>query len=110
MAREKLFERSSDFTLNEPQSLLRWAQWLRGKSLRDSLNDLQPSSRRIALSAAECFAKAEIRADGSFKGPKGILGVLTEIIHFGLAPDNIAAADLKEAGLEIGRASCRERV
>ncbi len=101
MARERLFERSSSFTLTDPRSLLRWAQWLKGKSLRDSLNDLQPSSRRIALEAAQRFAKAEIRADGSFKGPKGILGVLTEIIHFGLAPDNLAAADLKEAGLEL---------
>jgi DNA mismatch repair protein MutH len=101
VARERLFERSSNFTLADPRSLLRWAQWLKGRSLRDSLNDLQPSSRQIALEAAERFAKAEIRADGSFKGPKGILGVLTEIIHFGLAPDNIAAADLKEAGLEL---------
>lgn len=101
MAREKLFERSGNFTLTDPQSLLRWAQWLKGKSLRESLDALQPANRRIALEAAERFAKAEIRADGSFKGPKGILGVLTEIIHFGLAPDNIAAADLKEAGLEL---------
>jgi DNA mismatch repair protein MutH len=101
VAREKLFERSSNFTLTDPQSLLRWAQWLKGKSLRDSLNALRPSDRHIALEAAERFAKAEIRADGSFKGPKGILGVLTEIIHFGLAPDNLAAADLKEAGLEL---------
>ena len=101
MAREKLFERSSNFNLTDPQSLLRWAQWLKGKSLRESLDALQPANRRIALEAAERFAKAEIRADGAFKGPKGILGVLTEIIHFGLAPDNIAAADLKEAGLEL---------
>ena len=101
MAREKLFDRNSDFTLNDPQSLLRWALWLRGKSLRDSLDELHPKSRRIALDAAESFAKAEIRPDGTFKGPKGILGVLTEIIHFGLAPDNAAAADLKEAGLEL---------
>lgn len=101
MARERLFERNSVFTLNDPQSLLRWALWLRGKSLRDSLDELHPKSRRIALDAAESFAKAKIRPDGSFKGPKGILGVLTEIIHFGLAPDNAAAADLKEAGLEL---------
>jgi DNA mismatch repair protein MutH len=101
VAREKLFERNANFNLTDPQSLLRWARWLKGKTLRDSLNDLQPSNRHIALEAAESFAKAEIRADGSFKGPKGILGVLTEIIHFGLAPDNLAAADLKEAGLEL---------
>jgi len=101
VAREKLFDRNSDFTLNDPQSLLRWAQWLRGKSLRDTLDELHPKSRRIALDAAESFAKAEIRPDGTFKGPKGILGVLTEIIHFGLKPDNAAAADLKEAELEL---------
>lgn len=101
MAREKLFERRTNFDLSDPQSLLRWSLWLKGKSLRDSLNDLEPRSRRIALEAAESFAKAEIRPDGSFKGPKGILGVLTEIIHFGLAPDNASAADLKEAGLEL---------
>lgn len=75
--------------------------WLRGKSLRDSLEELTPKSRRIAIEAAESFAKAEILPDGTFKGPKGILGVLTEIIHFGLAPDNAATADLKEAGLEL---------
>ncbi|MEY3706868.1 MAG: hypothetical protein RL585_1425 [Pseudomonadota bacterium] len=101
MARDRLFDRSSAFNPGDPQSLLRWALWLRGKTLRDSLDELHPKSRRIALDAAESFAKAEIRPDGTFKGPKGILGVLTEIIHFGLAPDNAATADLKEAGLEL---------
>jgi DNA mismatch repair protein MutH len=101
MVREKLFTRSSNFNPADPQSLLRWAKWLKGKCLRDSLNDLPSNIRRIALEAAERFAKAEIRTDGSFKGPKGILGVLTEIIHFGLAPDNDPTADLKEAGLEL---------
>ena len=101
MAREKLFERNANFTLSDPKSLLRWALWLKSKSLRESLNELPQKNRIIALDAVELFAKAKIQPDGTFKGPKGILGVLTEIIHFGLAPDNVAAADLKEAGLEL---------
>ena len=101
MPREKLFDRDSDFNLTDPQSLLRWAKWLKGKSLQDSLNALPPNNQRIVREAAKQFAKAEIREDGSFKGPKGILGVLTEIIHFGLKPNNLAAADFREAGLEL---------
>lgn len=101
MPRKLLFSRDGDFDSGDPNSLLKWAKWLKGKTLKDSLNLLDDKNRRIALDAVERIAKAKILTDGLYKGPKGKLGILVEIIHFGLKPDNLAEVDLKDAGLEL---------
>jgi DNA mismatch repair protein MutH len=101
VAREKLFERHGDFDPSDPKSLLRWAKSLRGRTLRDSLQSLPGKSQEVIRREIARRAKAEILPDGTYKGPKGMLGLLTEMIHFGLAPDIAAEADLREAGLEL---------
>jgi DNA mismatch repair protein MutH len=101
MPRKSLINRDDDFDSKDPNSILEWAKWLKGKTLKDSLNLLDDKNRKIALDAVECIAEAKILTDGSYKGPKGKLGVIVEIIHFGLSPDSAAVADLKDAGLEL---------
>jgi len=101
MPRKLLFPRDEDFDPKDPKSLLEWAKWLNGKTLRDSLSRLGQKNQGIALQAVERIASAKIVKDGSYKGPKGKLGILVEIIHFGLQPDSAAIADLNDAGLEL---------
>ena len=101
MPRELLFKRDGDFDPNEPKSLLNWALWLKGKTLRDSFNRLPVQHQAIAKSEIEKIAEAKIMTNGSYQGPKGKLGIVTEIIHFGLSPDNAPLADLRGAGLEL---------
>lgn len=101
MPRKLIINRDDDFDSKDPNSILEWAKWLKGKTLKDSLNRLDDKKRQTALDAVERIAKVKILADGSYKGPKGKLGVLVEIIHFGLSPDSAAVADLKDAGLEL---------
>lgn len=101
MTRKLLFNREDCFDIGDPRSLLNWAQWLKGKTLRDSLNLLPLEKQQIAIAELEKIAKAKILPDGSYKGPKGVLGILVEIVHFGLCPDNKALADLREANLEL---------
>lgn len=101
MTRKLLFNREDCFDIGDPRSLLKWAQWLKGKTLRDSLNLLPLEKQQIAIAELEKIAKAKILPDGSYKGPKGVLGILVEIVHFGLCPDNKALADLREANLEL---------
>jgi DNA mismatch repair protein MutH len=101
MPRNSLFERDDDFDPEDPKSLLKWAKWLNGKTLRDSLSKLSQKKQNIALEAIERIANAKILGNGTYKGPKGKLGILVEIIHFGLSPDSAAIADLKDAGLEL---------
>jgi DNA mismatch repair protein MutH len=101
MPRKLLFKRDADFNINNAESLLKWACWLKGKKLKDSLALLPENHQRIALNELEKISKATILPDGTYKGPKGKLGILVEVIHFGLSPDNAAEADLKDAGLEL---------
>jgi len=101
MPRKLLFPRDDDFDPKDPKSLLKWAKWLNGKTLKDSLSLLDKNNQKIALEAVENIAKAKILTDGSYKGPKGKLGIIVEIIHFGLSPDCEAIADLRDAGLEL---------
>lgn len=101
MPRKLLFSRDDDFDPKDPDSLLEWAKWLKGKTLKDSLSLLNKNNKKIALEAVENIAKAKILPDGSYKGPKGKLGIIVEIIHFGLSPDSEAIADLRDAGLEL---------
>jgi hypothetical protein len=101
MPRKLLFRRDNDFDPKNPDSLLNWAKWLKGKTLKESLNLLDKNNQSIALEAVENIAKAKILPDGSYKGPKGKLGIIVEIIHFGLSPDSEAIADLRDAGLEL---------
>ena len=101
MPRELLFSRDGDFNPNDSNSLLNWALWLKGKTLRDSFNRLPAQHQTIAKSEVEKIAEAKILPDGSYQGPKGKLGIVTEIIHFGLRPDNAPIADLRGASLEL---------
>ena len=101
MNRKLLFTRDGQFNPKDPKSLLKWAKWLNGKTLKDSLSLLDKKNQIIALDAVERVAHAQILPDGSYKGSKGKLGVVAEIIHFGLSPDNAAMADLRDAGLEL---------
>jgi len=101
MPRKLLFKRDADFNINNAESLLKWACWLKGKKLKDSLALLPENHQRIVLNELEKISKATILPDGTYKGPKGKLGILVEVIHFGLSPDNAAEADLKDAGLEL---------
>lgn len=95
-----LFARN-EFRLSDRQSLLDWARWLRGRTLRDSLSTLPLEHKEIALREVGKLGGINILPDGRFKGGKGNLGLIVEIIHFGLAVDNKAKADLSEAGLEL---------
>lgn len=101
MPRNFFFDRDDDFDSEDPDSILKWAKWLKGKTLKDSLNLLDKKKQKIALDAVEKIARAQIQPDGSYKGPKGKLGVVVEIIHFGLSPDSASLADLRDAGLEL---------
>jgi DNA mismatch repair protein MutH len=101
MPRNFFFDRDDDFDPEDPESLLKWAKWLNGKTLRDSLRKLSQEKQEIALEAIERIANAKILGNGAYKGPKGKLGILVEIIHFGLSPDSASVADLRDAGLEL---------
>jgi DNA mismatch repair protein MutH len=101
MAKGILFKRPTSFDSRNKQSLLEWAKWLKGKTLLDSLSNLPEAHKTIALREIQKLGGIKILPDGQFKGGKGNLGLIVEIIHFGLAGDNEAKADLFDAGLEL---------
>jgi len=95
-----LFVRN-EFNLGNKQSLLNWANWLNGRTLNDSLSLLPIEDKATALREVGKLGGVNVQPNGKFKGGKGNLGLIVEIIHFGLATDNKAKADLCEAGLEL---------
>jgi DNA mismatch repair protein MutH len=92
-----------EFNRNDKDSVLNWAHWLKGKSLQDSYRLLTQDNKKEIQSELEKLAK-NIRkkaVSGNYKGDKGIIGQMVEMVHFGLKRNSRKGADLAEAGLEL---------
>ena len=92
-----------EFNRNDKGSILNWAHWLKGKSLQDSFQLLTQDNKNEILPELEKLAKniQKKTVSGNYKGDKGIIGQLVEMIHFGLKRNSRKGADLAEAGLEL---------
>lgn len=92
-----------EFNRNDRDSILNWAHWLKGKSLQDSYRLLTNENKNKILPGLEKLARKiqKKAALGKYKGDKGIIGQMVEMIHFGLKRNSRKGADLVEAGLEL---------
>jgi DNA mismatch repair protein MutH len=92
-----------EFNPNDKDSILKWAHWLKGKSLHESFQLLAQDSKCKIQPELEKLAKNihKKTVSGNYKGDKGIIGQLVEMIHFGLKRNSRKGSDLAEAGLEL---------
>ena len=93
----------TEFNRNDKDSILNWANWLKGKSLQDSYRLLAQDQKKEIQPEFEKLVKNIRRKTGSgnYKGDKGIIGQMVEMVHFGLKRNSRKGADLAEAGLEL---------
>jgi DNA mismatch repair protein MutH len=92
-----------EFDRNNRLSVIKWAKWLQGRTLWDSYNLLSLNQKKeLENSLQELRDNINAYVEkGNYKGDKGIIGQLLELVHYGLARNSRNGCDIPECELEL---------